>query len=158
MVERYRSMTQSRLTVETTPKKVRGRPFKPGNSGRPPGSKNKSTQFIEQLMDNEAERMTKKMIELALDGDARALQFCLDRMLPRRSGRPIDLQLPSIEDPRDVIAALAAIANAVSDGRLTAEEVGHLAQFVERYAKAVNDYDLAPRIEALESQLKDLKP
>jgi hypothetical protein len=158
MVERYRLVNQAPSTVETTLKKVRGRPFKPGNPGRPQGSKNKSTQFIEQLMDNEAERMTKKMIELALDGDAHALKFCLDRMLPRRSGRPIDLQLPSIEDPRDIIAALAAIANAVSEGRLTAEEVGHLAQFVERYAKAVSDYDLAPRIEALEAQMNDLKP
>jgi hypothetical protein len=31
--------------------KDRGRPFKQGNPGRPPGSKNKTTQVLEQLAD-----------------------------------------------------------------------------------------------------------
>jgi hypothetical protein len=36
--------------------KARGRPFQPGNPGRPAGSKNKVTHLIEQLADEEAER------------------------------------------------------------------------------------------------------
>jgi hypothetical protein len=55
--------------------KVRGRPFKLGNPGRPPGSKNKTTRVVEQLVDNQAEKLTRKLVELALAGDVRCLQY-----------------------------------------------------------------------------------
>src|SRR5439155_26921190 len=42
------------MSMTTALRKVRGRPFKPGNSGRPPGSKNKITQIVEQLAEGYA--------------------------------------------------------------------------------------------------------
>jgi hypothetical protein len=37
------------------------------------------------LLDGEAEALTRKAVELALDGDASALRLCLDRVVgPRR--------------------------------------------------------------------------
>jgi hypothetical protein len=45
-------------------RRVRGRPFKPGNPGRPPGSKNKITQIVEQLAEGQAEQLVQKVIEL----------------------------------------------------------------------------------------------
>ena len=48
-------------------------PFKPGKSGnpqgRPKGARNKTTVATEQLLDCEAEAITKKAIELAKSGD-----------------------------------------------------------------------------------------
>jgi hypothetical protein len=49
--------------------KPRGRPFKPGNPGRPPGARNKATQAIEQLAEGHAESLGEKVMELALGGD-----------------------------------------------------------------------------------------
>jgi hypothetical protein len=46
--------------MTTRVRKVRGRPFKPGNPGRPPGSKNKVTQIVEQLAEGQAEQIFKK--------------------------------------------------------------------------------------------------
>jgi hypothetical protein len=52
--------------------KTRGRPFAPGNPGRPKGSRNKATLAAEALLDGEAEALTRKAIELALAGDVTA--------------------------------------------------------------------------------------
>ena len=45
---------------------TRGRPFEPGNPGRPKGSRNKATLAAEALLDGEAEALTHKAIELRL--------------------------------------------------------------------------------------------
>jgi hypothetical protein len=57
----------------TRARKVRGRPFKPGNPGRPPGSKNKTTQMVEQLAEGQAEQLVQKALELAQAGDVSCL-------------------------------------------------------------------------------------
>jgi hypothetical protein len=61
--------------------------------------------LVEKLVCGDAEELTQKMIELAKQGKIRCLEHCLDRLLPKRSGRPLDLQLPSINGVHDVNAA-----------------------------------------------------
>jgi hypothetical protein len=65
-------------------RKVRGRPFQPGNSGRPPGSKNKTTQIVEQLAEGQAEKLVQKVLELAQAGDVSCLKMFLVRLWPAR--------------------------------------------------------------------------
>ena len=62
---------------------------------------------------------------------------------PRRNGRPIDIELPAIENPQDVAAAMGAITAGVSNGTLTAEEAGQLAHFLESYARIATMQDVA---------------
>jgi hypothetical protein len=144
------------LPKERVPKeRVRGRPFEPGNPGRPPGSKNKATRLIEQLMVDEATAIGRKLIDRALNGDPKCLQLCVDRLAPRRYGRTIDFQLPAINGPQDVVAAMAAIARGLSDGDLTAEEAAQLVQVLDGYGKALALHDIANRVEALESRAKE---
>ena len=45
----------------TAARKARGRPFQSGNPGRPPGSKNKVTQTLEQLAEGQAEQVFQKI-------------------------------------------------------------------------------------------------
>jgi hypothetical protein len=136
------------------PSKVRGRPFQPGNPGRPPGSKNQLTRLVEQLVDNDAEKLTRKMIQLALAGDVRCLQYCLGRLLPRRSGHSLDVQLPAINNVHDVVLAMGAISTAVSNGNLTAEDASHLVHLLNSYDRAITTSDLVIRLEKLESRMK----
>jgi hypothetical protein len=160
MSERYRPplaatvLEPSKMPKEETPKKIRGRPFPPGNPGRPLGSKNRTTRLVEQLVDGEAEKVTRKFIALALAGDVRCIQMYPDRVLPKRNGRPVDFSLPAINDVRDVVTATAAIATGVNDGNLTAEEAGQLMHFLDGFAKILATHDLVTRLEALESQRK----
>jgi len=137
------------------PKKIRGRPFERGNPGRPRGAKNRVTRLAEELVENGAEELVQKAYDLALGGDVRCLQFFLDRLLPRRKGRPIDLPLPAIRSMQDITTAMAAIVTGVNDGRLTAEEAGDLMNVYSACTKMVETHDLAVRVNALEERRKN---
>ncbi|MCJ2136438.1 DUF5681 domain-containing protein, partial [Methylobacterium sp. J-026] len=54
-----------------------GRPFGQGQSGnpggRPKGARNRSTEALETILDGESEALTRKAIEMALEGDTVAL-------------------------------------------------------------------------------------
>jgi hypothetical protein len=158
--KRPKAQTVSNTNTDTnggaepiTPKKIRGRPFEPGNPGRPPGARNKSTRLVEQLLDGEAEALMRTLIGLALDGNVRCLLDCLERLAPRRNGRPVDFQLPAIKQPQDIIAAMAAIITAVNACDLTAEEAGHLGHVVETQIKAIETHDFAARLDRLEAKV-----
>ena len=56
-----------------------GRPFEKGRSGNPAGrrrgTRNRSTQAAQLLLEGEAEALTRKAVELALGGDPAALRM-----------------------------------------------------------------------------------
>jgi hypothetical protein len=156
-MERYRSRAElkpSETAAKPGPKPVRGRPFQRGNPGRPPGAKNKTTRLLEELIAGEAENVVRKALELAVAGNAGCIRILIDRLLPRRNGRPIDFSLPAVNDIHDVVAAMAAIATAVNEGRLTAEEAAQLVGILNSYEKILATNDLTVRLEAVESRLK----
>jgi hypothetical protein len=150
MIERVRRKPESSLSQPP----VRGRPFKPRNPGRPPGSKNKTTKMLEELFEGEAEDLTRKMIELAKAGNPRCLEYCLDRLLPQRRGEPINLELPKIDCVEDVATAKAAVVRAVSNGTVTPEQASHVSRLLDSYAEAIAASDFAVRLERVESVLK----
>jgi hypothetical protein len=65
--------------AENAAPKQRGRPFRPGASGnprgRPNGARNRATVTAEALLDGEAEAISRKLIEKALEGDTTALRL-----------------------------------------------------------------------------------
>ena len=142
MIERVRPSSSSSPSSQS---RVRGRPFEPGNPGRPPGSKNKLTQFLEELVENEGETLTRKLIELAKAGNPRSLLYCMDRLLPLRRSQPINLELPKIDRVQDVALATAAVADAVSNGTITPEEASHVVRLLDSYANAIIASDIAVR-------------
>src|SRR5687767_3759377 len=75
---------------------TRGKPFGPGNPGRPKGSRNKATLALEALLDGEAEAIARKAVELAKAGDTVALRLCLERIIPARKDRPVAFVMPEI--------------------------------------------------------------
>jgi hypothetical protein len=161
MPERYRrhsavrELTGNESPEKEIPPKVRGRPFQHGNPGRPRGSKNRVTRLLEELLDDEASKLIRKVIDLALGGNAKCLQLCWNNILPRRNGRPVDFSLPAINGPHDVLTAMGEVATAVSNGRLTAEEAGQLVHFLDSYLEAFTTQDVVTRLETLESQWKN---
>jgi hypothetical protein len=99
--------------------------FAPGNTygqGRPKESRNKASLIAETMLDSEAEALTKKAIELALEGDITALRLCLDRLLPPRKERPIVFDVPEIKSIEDVANARASILAALPSKEITANE------------------------------------
>lgn len=140
--------SNARKNAENT----RGKPFEPGNSGRPRGSRNKATLALEALLDGEAEAMTRKAVEMALDGDTTAMRLVMDRIMPPRKDRPVLFSLPKLETPADAVKAAAAIVEAVACGDLTPSEAEDLSRLVDRFIRAVETTDILERLESLEAE------
>lgn len=74
-------------------------------AGKPAGTRNATTLAVEQLLDGEAEAITRKAIEMAKEGDTIALRLVLERVAPVRRGRPVLFDLPVIEKASDLAGA-----------------------------------------------------
>ena len=144
------------MAAENTARKQRGQPFRKGQSGnprgRPAGARNAATVIAEQLLDGEAETLTRKAIKLALSGDTVALRLCLDRILPPRRERPVRFRVPELASATDAAKAMAALTAAVSCGELTPAEAGELSKLVETYVRAIEVTEIEHRLRALEER------
>ena len=146
-------------TDNTAPKQLT--PWRPGQSGnpsgRPKGSRNRTTLAAEALLDGEAEQLTRKAIELAKGGDLAAIRICLDRILPARKDRTITFALPTMATASDAANAVAAIVAAVAEGEVTPAEAAELSRLVENYSKNLMATDIEERIATLEKTLGKMK-
>jgi len=144
------------VMAENTAENQRGRPFVKGRSGnpagKPKGARHRATVAAEALFDGEAEALTRKAIELAKAGDTLALRLCLERVLSPRKGRPVVFDLPVINKPADVVAALGALVNAVARGSLTPDEGAAVAGLLEAKRRGLETVELEQRIAALEQR------
>ena len=125
---------------QTNPEKPRGRPFEPGQSpnpaGRPRGSRNRTTLAAEQLLEGEAEELTRTVIELAKRGNVSALHMCMDRIYPVRRDRLLQVEIPLLTSVADVPEVIAAIFYGICAGELSLEEGTKLAGLVDLYVRA----------------------
>jgi len=121
-------------------------------SGRPKGARNKSTIAAEALLDGEAEAITRRCIDLALEGDATALRLCLSRILPVKRDRTIELDLPALEDSQDSLRAIGTVLEAVGSGTITPNEGQAVASLLETHRRTFEVEELERRLEVLEVQ------
>jgi hypothetical protein len=129
--------------------------YAPNPKGRPPGSRHRTTLAIEALLEGEAEALTRKAIEMAMNGDVVALRLCLDRAAPLRKGRPVVVDLPPIETAQDVVGAVGAIVGAVGEGMLTPDEGQMVASILDAHRRAIETQELEARLATVEATLKD---
>jgi hypothetical protein len=126
--------------------------FAKGFGGRPRGARNKTTRAIAALLDGEANKLTRKAIEMALEGDTVALRLCLERLHPPRKDAPIPFDLPKMSGAKSAAQAIGAVLEGVARGDLTPSEAGALADLVEGYRKALETTELEVRLTALEAR------
>jgi hypothetical protein len=139
-------MTEPRNDREYT----RGKPFEPGNPGKPKGARSRATIAAEALLSGEAEGLTRKVIELGLSGDTVALRLCMERLVPPRKDSPITIELPPIASAGDVVIASAAVLSAVGAGEISPDEAGRVMALLTAHKNIVETGDLERRIAALE--------
>jgi Family of unknown function (DUF5681) len=120
--------------------------------GRPVGARNKATETAELLLDGQTEALTKMAIELALDGNPTALKLCLERIIPPRRERPVNLGLTPVRGAADLGRTMAAITNAAGQGAITPGEAAELARVVEIFVRAVEASDFEKRLRQLEER------
>jgi hypothetical protein len=126
--------------------------FAPGNPGRPHGSRHRVTQAVQTLLEGEAEALTRKAVEKALEGDVTALRLCLERVAPVRKDPPVTFDLPLMTSAGDAAQAAGAILGAVAAGELTPAEGAHVMALVETFRRTLETTELEARIAALEAR------
>jgi hypothetical protein len=141
---------KTRNNVPTT----RGRPFQPGNPGRPKGARHKTTLAMEALLAGEGEVLTRKAVDMALDGDTVALRLCLDRLIPALRERPVAIDLPALGSPKDAVIASAALLQAVASGEIAPGEAREVGRLIELHLKAIEVHEIDARLAALEARQK----
>lgn len=112
--------------------------FMKGAPGRPKGSRNKVTLAIENMMEGEAEAITRHCIDLAKRGDPTAMKIVMDRIAPIRKGRPI----PKLEK-RDGETSIEALLRAVLEGEIAPEEGKEVVGLIESAARVAATQVLA---------------
>jgi len=146
-----KEMTMSADISSKLPTRVRGRPFEKGRSGNPAGrrtgSRNKATLAAAALLAGESEALTRKAIEMALDGDPVAMRLCMERVLPPCRERTVEFSLPPIEGTRtgetsgpsagDIARAMDAVTSALSEGEITPGEAEKIAGVVDTFVRAI---------------------
>jgi hypothetical protein len=131
--------------------------FQKGQSGnprgKPKGTRNKTTVLFERLLDENAEPLIEKAIELAKAGDVPSLRLLIDRIAPARKDRHVAFNLPEMACGADAVKAAAALAEAVADGELTPSEAADLGKLVESYARALQGVEFEERLSKLEKAI-----
>ncbi len=130
--------------------RTRGRPFQPGNPGRPKGARNRATLAAEALLDGEAETLARKAISMATDGDPAALRLVFERIMPPRRDRPVIFELPDMQMASDASLGAAALVKAVAAGELTPGEALEIAKLFEIFVRTLEATEFEVRLSSLE--------
>ena len=144
------------MTADSLQKQEKGHLFQKGRSGnsagRQPGCRNRATLAAEALLEGEAQALTRKAIELSLEGDTTALRLCLERIVPQRRSRTVAFETPRIDRVEDLARAIGSIFQEVAGGRLRLDEGSALVGMLESKRRAMETVDLEKRLRALETQ------
>jgi hypothetical protein len=130
--------------------------FKKGESGNPKGrakgSRHKATLAALELLEGDLSAITQVCIDKAKAGDLLAAKLILDKLLPNRRERSVNLKLPKVKDAQDLPKALEAVMQAVAAGDLTPGEGQGITAMLEAYRKGLELTDIESRLRTLEEK------
>ena len=128
--------------------------FTKGNKlgGKKIGSRHRVTLAIEALFESEHERLSRKAVDLALEGDTTALRLCMERLVPPRKDRPISIRLPEVRSAKGSLEASNGVLTAVFLGEITPDEGTRIIALLDAHRRLIEVADLETRIERLEGR------
>ena len=139
----------TRKNAPTTYTDKRGK-FAKGNPGRPAGARHKTTRAVEALLAGEAEALTRKAVEKALEGDTTALRLCLERIAPVRKDSPLQIDIPEMSNAIDVAKAAAVVLHSVATGEITPLEGASVMGLIDSYRRTLEATEIETRLKLLE--------
>ena len=137
----------------STPRKPRGKPFEPGNQqgrGRPPGSRNKKTLLLQELLDEYGKVVVQRVIKKAADGDRTAMKLVFERVLPVMQENRMEMDLPELRNAADLTMASAALIQALANGEVTVEQSRAMAELLQCHRNLFVSGEIERRVAALE--------
>ncbi len=105
---------------------------------------------VEAPPDGKAEGLTRKAVEMALEGDTTALRLYLERISPPRKDAPLTVALPKVETARDAAAAPGVVVEALASGELTPAKATPVMALVDAFRRTLETAELETRVAAFE--------
>src|SRR5713101_2904837 len=119
-------------------------------AGRPRGSRNKASVRMQEMLEQNAEELVNKVVELGIAGNIGALRLCLDRLVPTRKNEPLLCEMAPLQKAADAVAAIAGIASAAVAGDVTADEAAKLAKVISLYVNTLEAHQFEEQLAQLE--------
>lgn len=139
--------------TEKKQKKIRFQKGQSGNpAGRPQGSRNKASLMAEQLFAEDIQDVCKSVIAKAKSGDMQAAKIILDRLVPPRKDNLVNIELPDIKTPNDILSAIRSITSAITKGEITPLEGEALTRILDINAKAIEICEFESMLTELENR------
>jgi hypothetical protein len=132
--------------------------FRKSQSGNPngktKGTKNRATLAAEQLLQGDLDNICRRLIEEDLIGNMQAIKLVLDRVLPPKKDRVIDVQLPKLQTTDDAVNAISIIIDPVASGEITPSEGEAMSRDVDAFIKTFQAHEIEKRVSMLEQGVK----
>ncbi len=133
--------------------KVRGKPFQPGNKsghGRPKGSRNKTGNQAQLLLNQHSEALMRACILAAMKGDMRAMQLCMERDFPARRDPGVRMRLGPTNTAAELAVAGQRVVRGIGSGKITPAEAEKVTNVLEHRRKIIETVEHSTRLEKLE--------
>lgn len=124
----------------------------PRGPGRPKGSRNKASIWIDRLGQQDIETIIGVVKEKASKGNLQACNMVLQRTWPALRGRALALDLPAIADSKGLIDAQTELVALLSRGEVSADEASAISTLLENQRRAIEMHDLVQRLSVLEKK------
>jgi hypothetical protein len=108
--------------------------------------------LCDRIADDQVASVLQEVLRRARRGDMRAAAIVLSRCWPPRKAR-IRFPMPALASSDDLPRALAAVAEAISNGVLTPGEAAACAQVLNVQAHAVEIVELSRKVKEIERRL-----
>lgn len=130
-----------------------------GSSGNPAGrrigTRNSASELSDDILMASAEDLTRAAVAMALEGDSTALRLCIDRIVPKRKHRPLNLSWPRIDTLDDVDQAMTATLGALGNGQLEVEQASALTAILDAKRRSIAAVEIERRLRTLEAKPVD---
>jgi|TARA_B110000438_G_C15743910_1_gene619808 hypothetical protein len=91
---------------------------------------------------------------MALNGDMQALKLFIERLIPARKDRPVNLDLPKIQSAGDILQVMGLIVENMGKGELEPEQAKTLSTILKINLKSIETAEIEERLLALEHRGK----
>lgn len=131
-------------------------PGKSGNpTGKPQGSKNNVTVAAENILEGEGEALTRKLIDLALEGNVACLRHAIDRIHPVKRSAPIRLEgMPEVFDIESAAMASGYLLQQVRDGVVSPIDAEVVSRLIDKFISATKWTDIEKELHELQARLE----
>ena len=123
-------------------------------AGKPCGTRHKATKAALNLLDGESEALTRKAVELALEGNVIALRLCLERIAPafKAISPTIEFSQPL---PKTLTEQARSFVSAVAKGEIPSDTATQMVSALANVAKIEEFEKIKSRLEALERSIRE---